>query len=78
METITVAGLVTGGDIINRLKNKNIDRILIPDVMLRKDTDYFLDDITLSDIKNQLGADIYVTSVDGGDFISKIFEVLDE
>ena len=77
-ETITVACLVTGGDIINELKNKNIDRILIPDVMLRKDTDYFLDDITLSDIKNQLGADIYVTSVDGGDFISKIFEVLDE
>ncbi len=40
--SITVSGLVTGGDIIKQIKNSNnIDGIIIPRSMLRKDSNVF-------------------------------------
>jgi putative radical SAM enzyme (TIGR03279 family) len=39
---ITVAGLITGGDLINQLKEKSLgDSLLIPDVMLRNGRPYY-------------------------------------
>ncbi len=72
--TITVAGLVTGGDIINQLKNNQNENLLIPDCMLRQDTDYFLDDVTISDIEKELNKNVYVSKVDGNDFVRILFE----
>jgi len=52
---ITVSGLITGQDIINQLKGKKIfDRLLIPNVMLKRDEEVFLDNITPSDIEREL------------------------
>ncbi|MCI8554060.1 MAG: DUF512 domain-containing protein [Clostridiales bacterium] len=54
-ETIDVAGLVTGGDLISQLRGRFCDRILFPDAMLRHEGDRFLDDITLDEAERELG-----------------------
>ena len=72
-ERITVAGLITGGDIIKQLKGKiKSRRILIPSVMLRHGTETFLDDTTVSEVRAALGADIIVTDCSGYDLWDKI------
>jgi len=52
---INVAGLITAQDIIETIKNKNIQNLIIPSVMLKKNgesyTNEFLDGKTLDDIK---------------------------
>lgn len=66
-EKITVAGLISGGDIINQLKDrKGKEPIIISECMLKKDSDIFLDDITLKDIKKALGRKV-ITVPAGGD-----------
>jgi len=55
---ITVAGLVTAGDILAQLKGKNLpDEILLPSVMLRSEKDRFLDDVTPEELRVSLGVD---------------------
>ncbi len=57
--SITVAGLVTGSDLIAQLKGKELfGELLIPDVMLRSEGDLFLDDVSLSDAEKALGVKI--------------------
>ncbi|MEG1449139.1 MAG: DUF512 domain-containing protein, partial [Oscillospiraceae bacterium] len=65
-ETITVAGLITGQDIINQLKGKDLgEELLLPRVMLRNEGDVFLDDITPRQIEEQLNTNITFTENDG-------------
>ncbi len=52
-DKINVTGLVTGQDLINEIKEKNVKNAIIPSVMLREGTDEFLDGIKISDIKKQ-------------------------
>ena len=64
-EKITVAGLITGQDIIKQLKDKKIaPNLLIPCNMLKSDEDVFLDDVTVGDIEKalQVKADIVKSS----------------
>ncbi len=64
--SITVAGLVTGGDLINQLKDKKLKgRLLIPSVMLRSEGDIFLDDVSLEEAEKELGVEITPVSCDG-------------
>ncbi len=66
-ETITVTGLVTATDIIKQLSGKDLGtELLISSSMLRRDTDIFLDDLTVSDVENKL--DLKVTAVDNDGF----------
>ncbi len=59
--SVTVSGLVTGGDIINQLKNTDLgDELLVPENMLRAEGDLFLDNISLSDVSNALGVPVTV------------------
>ena len=52
---VTVAGLVTGRDIIEQLRGLDLGkRLLVPSVMLRADSDVFLDDVTIGDIEREL------------------------
>ena len=68
--SITVSGLVTGQDIIKQLENyKNIDGIIIPKSMLRKDSNVFLDDLTIKDIENRLKVKLIPVEVSGKKFI---------
>lgn len=64
-ETITVAGLVTGGDLIDQLRGTAADRLLIPDVMLRHEGDCFLDDVTLAEVENALGMPVIPVTSSG-------------
>lgn len=66
--SITVSGLVTGGDIIAQLKGKTIKsgRLLIPSCMLRHGGDVFLDDVTPDDVEKQTGARLQAVENDGG------------
>lgn len=72
--TITVAGLVTGGDIINQMAGDKNSNIVIPDCMLREDTDYFLDDVKIKDIEKELDKRVFVAEVNGEDFLRVLFE----
>lgn len=64
--TITVAGLVTAGDIIKQLSGKSLgDALVIPDVMLRHEGDKFLDDLSPADIENALGVPVEISGASG-------------
>ena len=55
-ETVTVAGLLTGKDICEQLRGKDLgDELLFPAVMLRADGDVFLDDMTPAQLSEHLG-----------------------
>lgn len=73
---VTVAGLVTGGDIISQLKDKpKADILAIPHSMLRDDDNIFLDDTTVSDVEAALGMKIVPIFNDGYEFIEKILDI---
>lgn len=57
---ITVAGLITTDDLIEALKDKDGDFVVIPSVMLRSYSEDFLDGKTLSYVKEQTGKDFFV------------------
>lgn len=75
-ETITVSGLVTGGDLIAQLKGRELgERLLIPINMLRHGEDVFLDDITLDDVARELNVEVIPVEQDGFDLCDAIFEI---
>lgn len=70
---ITVAGLVTGGDIIEQLKGKDLGEALyIPSSMLRHENDRFLDDVTVEQLEKELNITLITVNNDGYEFIDKI------
>ena len=71
--TITVAGLVTGGDIKRQLKDKPLgDFLVLPTVMLRDEQDKFLDDVTLEDVADSLGVPIRLSPSTGDGFLETL------
>lgn len=66
-ENITVAGLVTGQDLMAQLSGKPLgERLLIPDVMLKFHEDVFLDDVSLEQVSEKLGVLVETVSADDG------------
>lgn len=64
--TVTVAGLITGQDFINQLKNKSLgEEVLIPRVSLRNEGDRFLDDIKIEELSDSLGVKVTPVENDG-------------
>lgn len=60
-ETVSVTGLISGGDILEGLKKVVAgDVIVVPDVMLKEGEGVFLDDLTVEDLHNALGREILV------------------
>ncbi len=75
-ETITVSGLVTGGDLIDQLTGKDLgERLLLPVNMLRHGQDVFLDDVTLAQVSERLGVKVTPVNQDGFDLCDAIFEM---
>ena len=71
--TITVAGLVTGQDLIAQLKGKELgERLLIPANMLRAGERVFLDDVTLDDVERELGVPAIPVAQDGYELLDAI------
>lgn len=69
--SVTVAGLVTAGDIINQLKDlSDYDYALVPSVMLKEDgSQVFLDDISLEQLSKELNVKIIVTAKGGRELL---------
>ena len=64
--TITVAGLVTGQDLVGQLKGKELGkRLFVSQNMLRRQEMDFLDDMTLEQAVQALGVPIYPVEEDG-------------
>ncbi len=72
-EMITVAGLITGTDLIHQLKGQELGkRLLLPCCMLRDGEDVFLDDTSISDVNNALQVEIDIVKSSGRDCIESI------
>lgn len=72
-DSITVAGLLTGSDIMSQLKNsETFDNVIIPKNMLKADSHIFLDDITIEEIEKALNKKIIVCEYTGEDLIQLI------
>lgn len=66
--SINVTGLITGGDLINQLKGKDLgERLFISQNMLRREEMDFLDDVLLEEASAALGVPIYPIEQDGFD-----------
>ena len=84
-ETITVAGLLTGTDIISQLKGKiNSEYLIMPNNMFRKGYELgpaeyiMLDDTKIEDIERELGVKVLVCDHTGEDIVSIINDACQE
>lgn len=86
-ETITVSGLVTGGDILETIKNRETKKsgendfntvMMIPKAMLKAEENIFLDDLTLKDLEKELGKEIVISQVEGKDFVNKLLRIIEK
>ena len=69
--SVTVAGLLTGIDIYNRLKGENLnEELIIPSVMLRHEGDLFLDNMSIEELSEKLGVKITPVQTCGDDFVN--------
>ena len=64
-ESITVTGLITGGDLVAQLREEKADAFLIARNMLRAEGDLFLDDMTLEAAAAALPAPLHVVENGG-------------
>ena len=75
-ETITVSGLITGGDLIKQLSNRNVPEIvMITENMLRRGETVFLDNVTVSDVEEKLKTKIVPCGDSGAEFVNKLLGV---
>ncbi|HBM81342.1 MAG: DUF512 domain-containing protein [Clostridiales bacterium] len=69
-ERITVAGLLTGRDIVRQLKGKPLgEKLIIPSNVFKSGENVLLDDMTLDELKISLNTDIDICGFDGSDFL---------
>ncbi len=72
-ENITVSGLLTGQDIINQLKDKELgEELLISESALKHESDLFLDDTKLCEIEKSLGVKVKATACFGEAFLNAL------
>jgi putative radical SAM enzyme (TIGR03279 family) len=68
-DSVDVAGLVTGRDLIAQLRGKPLGtRLFIPDVMLRDGDSVFLDNVGIDEVQRELGVNVTICRNDGGHF----------
>lgn len=76
-ETITVTGLITGQDLIAQLKGKDLgDELLLSSSMIRRDSDVFLDDVTIGEVEEALQTKIRLTANDGYELLDAILGIV--
>ena len=75
-EEITVTGLLTGQDIIEQLRGKDLGAFLVlQEVLLRDGTNVLLDDLTVEDIERELGCPVIVTDSNGYSLIETVLNM---
>ncbi len=74
-EQITVAGLLTGHDLLEQLKGQDLGScLLLPCSLLRSGEEVFLDDLTVTELKNALQVKIVIVNSNGQDLFDAFFE----
>ena len=74
-EKITVAGLITGQDLIAQLKERPLgERLLLPTVMFKSGEEVFLDDITKTQAEDALQIPINIVKSSGYDLVDAILD----
>ncbi|MCI5597482.1 MAG: DUF512 domain-containing protein [Lachnospiraceae bacterium] len=72
-EHVTVSGLITGQDLINQLKDRELGEcLLLPENMLKANEEIFLDDVSLTELQNALQVKVDIVKSEGKDLINKI------
>ncbi len=73
-ETVTVAGLLTGRDVISALHDNtdNYQVIVVPDVVLREGDTLFLDNVSLQDLAEATGLKVVTTDCTPQGFIDTL------
>ncbi len=70
---VNVSGLVTGGDLIDQLRNDDLGgRLIIPSSMLRFENDLFLDDVSTDDVERELGVTLVPVNNNGNDLVEAV------
>ncbi|MBR2749951.1 MAG: DUF512 domain-containing protein [Clostridiales bacterium] len=80
--TITVSGLLTGGDISNavlaeREAGRGPDVVILTANMMKADEDIFLDDMTLTQFKEKVGIPVIVAECEGSGALKALDTFLD-
>lgn len=76
-EKVTVAGLITGTDLISQLKENGFTggRLLLPSVMVKSPAErIFLDDVTVEDAEAQLNAEILISECAGSALFDSFYK----
>ncbi|MDO5417439.1 MAG: DUF512 domain-containing protein [Lachnospiraceae bacterium] len=78
-EKITVAGLLTGQDILKQLKGKKLgSRLLLPVSCFRSGEEVFLDDMTRSELEKALQVPVNIVKSSGCDFVNAILAPVED
>ena len=78
-EQITVAGLITGTDLIEQLKGRELgERLLLPCAMFRSGEEVFLDDVTKTEVQNALQVRVDIVKSSGRDFVNAVLGPVEE
>lgn len=70
---VNVSGLVTGGDLIDQLRDDDLgDRLIITSSMLRFENDLFLDDVSTDDVERELDVTLVPVNNNGNDLVEAV------
>lgn len=75
---VTVAGLLTGSDLLQQLRGLDLGQgVLLPDVMLKEGEQLLLDDVNLDDLGNQLGVPVLAVETSPWGILDGLEELAD-
>ncbi|MCM1027093.1 MAG: DUF512 domain-containing protein [Roseburia sp.] len=75
-EMITVSGLLTGQDIRDQMRGKNLGSVLLlPENVLRSGEDVFLDDLHVGDLEKALQVPINIVKSSGREFVETVLNI---
>ncbi len=74
--SVTVAGLLTGTDMLAALENKELgEELFIPECTLRYEKDLFLDDMSIGELSEKLGVIVTPSENDGHTFVRNLLGI---
>jgi len=68
--SVTVAGLICGCDIIEQFNNKHYDKVLLPKCLTKEFENVLLDDISVEKLERKINNKIELVAVDGQCFVN--------
>ena len=72
-----MTGLITGQDLIAQLKGQELgDELLLSSAMIRRDSDVFLDDYTISQVEEALNIKIRIVPSDGWELLDALMGIV--